>query len=616
MTRQDIAAPRDVPRIIRSIADFAGPVADFWQRYADVARQLAQADAASIFWRPVGDEISDNWRQLSAAPKSSTETVLGALSTPALLQHASREGSAKGVGPGGYHILIRVQVSAPDQEVMLLARFATPPRDDAAVMGRLAALSGAPLAFDTGRKVRQAGRDAARLSLTLELLGKVLDSDSFDRAALAFANGLSEQFACESVSLVWRAREGMRLRAISHSEKVDRRTEASALIEECGQEALTQGTEVSWPGEDRAVAHAHAQYAALAQPGHLISLPMIETLPDGKTRALGAVILERQSRPFTAAEQWALRMHCEMVQNPLAWLHRDTRWLPVRLARAIGPSIPRPFRARSGAGRKLLAVGVAALVGAMFIPVPFNISGTAVLKTDATALIGAPFDGYIAQSDIILGDTVNAGQPVFVLSDSELVLERQTLLAELAQANRDAEIRRSMNQLSEMQIAQAKASEIKSRLLQIDQRLAAATALAPINGVVVDGEPAKKIGEAVRRGEAVVTIAAISSLYLEAAVSERDLSFIEKGQPARLTLLARPKERFQFEVDRIIPAAQVQDSENVFPIRMGGTESDTPQADWWLPGMTGVAKISAGTRPLGWIATRRIADYLRLLFWT
>ena len=616
MTQVETApnTPHEVPDVARAVANFTGPAAEFWQSYANVARQLAQADSVFMFWRKASDDAAE-WQHLAAAPKADTNISLVSETTPAAMQQMQREGVAHARGSQGAHILLHVQVSDPDQDVILLARFAAQPRNHVVAMNRLSSISGAPLTFDTARKVRQSGRDAARLGLTLELLGKVLDSDGFDRAALALANGLAEQFACESVSLVWRSREGMRLRAISHAEKIDRRTEASALLEECGQEAITQSSEVSWPGTDRTVAHAHTQYASLAQPGHLITFPMIEIQADGKTRGLGAVTLERQSRPFSAAEQWALRMHCEMVQNPLATLHQDTRWLPVRLARAFVPSIPKILRPKSGAGRKLLLLALAAFIGAMFIPIPFNVTGTAVLKTDATAAVGAPFDGYVQSSSLILGDTVEVGQTLFTLSDTELVLERSTLLAELAQSNREAEIRRSLGQLSEMQIAQAKAEEVKARLLQVDQRLASATAIAPIDGVIVDGEPAKKIGEAVRRGEPVVTIAALSSLYVEAAVSERDLPFLEQGQSTRLTLLARPKEKFRFKVDRIIPAAAVQDGDNVFPIRMSDSGNAPNETQWWLPGMTGVAKISVSTKPIGWIATRRISNYLRLLLW-
>ena len=31
--------------------------------------------------------------------------------------------------------------------------------------------------------------------------------------------------------------------------------------------------------------------------------------------------------------------------------------------------------------------------------------------------------------------------------------------------------------------------------------------------------------------------------------------------------------------------------------------------------MTGVAKIAIGWRPLAWIATHRLIDYLRITFW-
>ena len=59
----------------------------------------------------------------------------------------------------------------------------------------------------------------------------MLPAGHFDRAALILANDLAERFACESVAVCWRAREGLKLRALSHTEKLDRRSELSALLE-------------------------------------------------------------------------------------------------------------------------------------------------------------------------------------------------------------------------------------------------------------------------------------------------------------------------------------------------------------------------------------------------
>lgn len=601
--------------VLRALAADTGSPAEFWVRFAETARRLARARTAVVHARRVGEGAPGPWQAVATAPVGTPPPDLSA-ALPAHLQAAmARDGFAETGAGGDRGLILPLQIAAAGQELVLQIIGPADARDRAALLAALAGICAVPLAVEAGRSSRRASRDAARLAETLALVARVQDSDTFDAAALAWVNGLAELFACESVTLVWRAREGMRLRAISHAERVERRTEASALAEQAAEEALAQGIEVIWPapgGADPTVAHAHGQYAALVHPGHVITLPMIAETPEGREYPLGAVLLERRRAPFTAAEQWALRVHCEMAQAPLARLHADSRWLPVRLARAVAPSIPRSLKPRGIGGRTLLALAVLAVVGLAVMPVPFRISATAVIKTDAMAYVSAPFDGFIAESDRMLGDVVGVGDLLFQLDRTELELERNTLLAELAQANREAEIRRAAGELSMMLIAEARAEEITTRLLQIDLRLAAAAARAPIAGIVVEGEPAMMIGEPVRRGEAVVTLAALSALHVEAAVSERDLAFVEPGLPTELTLLARPNESIDLSVRGVIPAAAVQDGDNVFPVRLTAPEAAPA---WWLPGMTGVVKIDAGRRPLGWVATRRLVDWLRLALW-
>lgn len=613
MTAQPHNPTPEMIALLRGLADFSGQPADFWKRFVDFSCRLCQGDDAALYWRKK-DEETDAWRSLVTHRATAPEVAFTDIVKPSTIANMRREGAFIDVSlTDGKKIAVAAVHSAdPAHEIVLILTFAPQVKNPELRIGRIMALCQLPYGYEQRRKSQVASRDATRLSHALTLSGRVIDSESFDRATMVVANGLAEQFACETVSLTWRAREGQKLRAASHSEKLDRRSQASALIEETAQEALTQNSEVIWPGNDRVVNFAADRYATLVKPGNILTLPLIQTDPDGKTHQLGAIVLERARASFTVSEQWALRLHCEMLQQPLALLFKKTKWLPMRLAHEIGQSIPKPLRARTGAGRKLLAACVVGFIGILFVPIPFSITATALLKTHAMAFVGAPFDGFISNSDLILGDQVITGDLLFSLSDTELNLERNALLAELAQANRDAEIRRSLNQLSEMQVATAKGAEVTAQLLQIDQRLASAQAIAPISGVVVDGDPAKKIGEAVQRGEAIVTIAALSSLYTEAAVSERDLSFIEINQPSRLTLLAKPKELLEMSVMRIIPAANVQDGDNVFPVRMSPLD-ETPE--WMLPGMTGVVKISVGNQPAGWVFSRRIIDYLRLFLW-
>lgn len=204
------------------------------------------------------------------------------------------------------------------------------------------------------------------------------------------------------------------------------------------------------------------------------------------------------------------------------------------------------------------------------------------------------------------------GDRLFAVGTRELALERASIQAEIAQASREAEKRRAVNQLSEMQVAEAQVLQAQAKLAQIQQRVKAAAVIAPMDGVVIEGEPGKNLGGAVRRGDTIVKIAALSSLYVEAAVPEKDLGHVTLGQKTRLTLLAEPALTHELTVERIIPLASVVDGENTFAVRLA---IEGAAQNWWRPGMTGVAKISVGWRPLAWVATRRLIDYLRIKLW-
>ena len=192
------------------------------------------------------------------------------------------------------------------------------------------------------------------------------------------------------------------------------------------------------------------------------------------------------------------------------------------------------------------------------------------------------------------------------------MLERASIQAEISQLSREAEKRRAANQLPEMQVAEAQVAQAQAKLQQTQQRVQAAAVISPMKGVVIEGEPGKNLGGAVRRGDNIIKVAALSALYVEAAVSEKDLSRILVGQSTRLTLLAQPAMTYAMTVKRIIPQASVIEGENAFPVRL---DLDAVASAWWRPGMTGVVKIFVGWRPLAWIATHRLIDYLRLTLW-
>lgn len=604
MNALDRAARPALAEAVRALADHRGAPAAFWADLAGLAAVVTGGAEAAIWRRGSGE--AQGWSRL-AGPETAEPRL-----PRALLGQVRREGAAIGAGPDGVPLglaLLRLEDKA--QEVVLCLRLPGAAGSDGRALGWLMALGWVPLAHERDRAARQGRRDAARLAQTLELVGRLLEAPDFDAACLAFANDLSVRFAAEQATVSWRGSGGLRLRAISHAEKVDRRSELSALIEEAGQEALTQEAEILWPGHDRAVRRAHDRYAQLQHPGHMVTLPLIDPTAEPGRGNLGAVTLERQRMAFGAGEVWALRLCCELALRPLLAHHARTRLLPVRLGAEIARSLPAMLRPRTANGRRLALAATVAVALLAAVPVPFSVSGAAAVRSDRMAFVGAPFDGYIAEGHVRLGDHVVAGAPLFSLVTRELELERAAHGAELAQAAREADIRRSLGQYAEMQIAEARIAELEAKILRTEGRLEAAVARAPIAGVVVEGEPSKSIGGAVRRGDPVVTVVAVDALRVEAMVPERDLDRVARGQTVRVTFIAQPHVPFAMAVERIVPAPEILDGENAFPIRLDGAAP----AEWWLPGMTGVSRIEIGWRPLAWVATHRLVDYLRLLLW-
>lgn len=611
----------------QAVATFKGGPGDFWPLLVQAVAHATGGELAVLYLREAGEGGGESWRAIANWPDVGVGKVPPlAASVPApLLLQARTGGVACGAVVGGRWQVGLMGFKANDgaHELVLAVHLGAAALPEHEARACIATFLGLPALYEAGRLLRVGERDAARLAQTLEILGRVQEGTRFEQAALALVNDLAQGFGADTVSLSWRASEGLRLRATSHAERLDRRTELSALLEEAQQEALSQHCELAWPGgESQAViVRAHARYAQLQSPGHLLTLPL-QTDGDGggggeggatsSAIGWGALTLERQRAAFTPAEQWALRLIGDLALPALQRLEALDRPLPRRLASEVWRSLPAMLKPHTAPGRRL-AIGLA-LAGALvlLVPLPYQVDAGAVVKADEMAFVGAPFDGYIESSQARLGSAVKAGDVLFTLATRELTLDRASLLAEIAQHTREAEKRRSANQLPEMQIAEAQAAQSAARLQQIEYRLAQAQVRAPIAGVLVEGEPGKSLGGAVRRGDTTVKIAALQALHVEAAVPERHMSEVRPGQPVQVKLLAMPDQVVPMRLVRIIPAAAVKDGSNTFPARLE-VEGVLPAA--WRPGMSGVAKIDQGWRPLAWIASHRVLDYLRLTFW-
>lgn len=130
--------------------------------------------------------------------------------------------------------------------------------------------------------------------------------------------------------------------------------------------------------------------------------------------------------------------------------------------------------------------------------------------------------------------------------------------------------------------------------------------------MVENADLAERRGAAVQRGEVLLRLAKLESLFLELEVDERDVSEVFVGGKGVASFATAVGEEFPVELTVLLPAAVPTEKRNVF---LAEANFSTDPEPWWRPGMTGLAKLEAGQRSLFYIVSHRALDWLRMFFW-
>lgn len=261
-------------------------------------------------------------------------------------------------------------------------------------------------------------------------------------------------------------------------------------------------------------------------------------------------------------------------------------------------------------------VDVAAIkVGVTDLESALEISGNLMPQTRVAVMAKLP--GTLSRVAVDIGDRVRAGEMVAALDRREIdaqvdaaaaavnVAHAGVESAEAALANASLELERAQNlfergavprqrldaaetgrraaaaqrDLAKANLAQAEAALRRAREVQRD-----ATLTSPIDGVIVERN--YDAGSLVGPGDkAVVVVADLRVMKLEAGVSELEAGRLRVGIPARVTAQARPGEQFEGRVAAIAPEVDARNRHFRIEVRVANTGGAL------LSGMYGAAAI-------------------------
>ncbi len=452
-------------------------------------------------------------------------------------------------------------------------------------------------------------------SEALRLTATILSHARFDQACTAFANEVAAIFHCHRVS-IGLAREGsMAVAALSHGSGSISNSEAFAEIEAAMEEAVDQGVAVLYPLPQDAKARIVLAHAILAR-GAQESILTVPLVADGEI--VGAITLEGPGEAAFNDDEQILLEHLIGLLAPLLMLKKraeETAWQRSRreMSRLWGqlrvPGINRV---------KLVGTALASMLLLLTVmPVPHRVTAPARVEGEVQRVLAAPSDGFLQQVHVRPGDEVKQEQVLIELAQQELLLEQRKWQSEMAQHENAYGAAMSKGDRTQLAISMARQLEAQAQLGLVQQQLERSRLAAPFDGIVTEGDLAQSLGSPVKKGQVLMTVAPRDRYRIVVEVDESDIAHVLNGQPGSLAPTARPGDAQAFVVSRITLVATVIDTRNVFEVE-GTIETGKPARAGAIalrPGMKGIAKISIGYQPLGWIFFHRLANWLRLSFW-
>ncbi|MBK8101448.1 MAG: efflux RND transporter periplasmic adaptor subunit [Planctomycetes bacterium] len=291
--------------------------------------------------------------------------------------------------------------------------------------------------------------------------------------------------------------------------------------------------------------------------------------------------------PLVTRASRTLRQH--LAATVVAWWQHQLSG-PVRWARA--------------------ALVLAAMIWIAFGTLPYAVTVPGVVEPAEPRVIACPRDGVLADVFVAPGDQVVAGQPLAQLDAHEDSLVQAELLAEArglqarvdrALADRDA---------GQLRVLEAQRQGVLARAATVAQRIELALVRAPRDGVVLAGELRQRIGARLAMGDTLFEVARADRAVVRLRVPERHAGELAPASTATFVPIASPTTAFALRGLRLAPTTVPGDSENVFELRAEGDELARLS-----PGSAGHALVEVGARPVWWVLSHRLLDWLRLNFW-
>lgn len=441
----------------------------------------------------------------------------------------------------------------------------------------------------------------------LEIFNIMIHSNKLDLAFLTLVNEIASRFNFSLVSLGWGSDNKFKTKAISKIESFEKNSDVITLLEDVFSEVSECNDLILYPSKSHKLVHYDCQKYFEKKKVHQIAcLPVFF-----ENEIVGILVCEKIDGDFTNDEINSVNLIINQISPWLAALQTNEKNIFQKSYDNFLKITKQTFKIEHSFLKLSIASILILLIASFFIRINYRVDGTATLETDFITYISAPYDGLVVDLKVKEGDEVKKNDLLLTLDKNELRLKANESSSDIVRYSEEVQKARGNNALADMKIAFSKKQEAIYALQRVNYYMSKADIKAPYDGIIIQADKKNLVGAPVSKGDVVLKIAKIGSLYLKIKVREKDIDDLQNI--GEFLFLSNPDVIYKIEINKMMPIAEVDKNEgNVFVLKAYIKHDDEK---WWRPGMSGVAKINAGDKTLFWIATHRIVDFIRMNLW-
>jgi RND family efflux transporter MFP subunit len=443
----------------------------------------------------------------------------------------------------------------------------------------------------------------------ISLLAGCFEQKNYPDALIRLVTELTQTLNCDRVALGEFEKHHSKVVALSNSSQFDVRSNFMQKIADAMDEAIEQDCLIIFPNPQTTAIHrAHQELARKFGSGSLLTIPML----DGKS-IFGAITLFRsEEKPFDIPTIKLCEQTVSLLTPYMVLRKTEEQPITTKMAKTIKSRLIELFGVKN-LKLKLAALAILITLGLTgLLRADYYLTADAILEGKMQRVIAAPIAGFLVSALVRAGDTVKQGEVMATLDDAELKLQLNKLSGQLQKHRREYREALSTGDLVKVRVISAQIDQATAEMELTQQQLQKIALTAPFNGVVIEGDLSQMLGSPVDLGDTLFKVAPLEGYRVILKVPERLISYVQVGQKGILALASLPNKNLDLTLQKITAVAKAENGENIFRV-----EANVEKAPNILrPGMEGIGKINAGRKPLLWIWTHEMIDWLRLWFWS